>query len=1100
MQSFDSSTSMALGSYMIPRLLLFVTFCAFVTAQECSATAPCEIGCCSSYGFCGWGDAYCGTGCLNSCNAQPECSSSKPCATGCCSIFGNCGLGPDYCAPKNCGSQCEEKAQCDPADWGLAFANTTKCPLNVCCSKYGFCGTTSEFCGDSAVQRPSCSAQGESISRVVGYYESWAIARLCKAMIPETIPQGVYTHINFAFASIDPNTWNVVPSGPLDAQQYSLTRALKTRDIGLEQCILRLLGSVHANLGFTGVDIDWEYPEAPDRNGRGEDFANFPKFLARLRATLNNYHYGLSITLPASFWYLQHFDIQALEESVDWFNVMSYDLHGDWDIGNQWTGAYLNAHTNLTEITDALDLLWRNYIDPSKVNLGWRSTVVAQPWPARPVQRLAAAICREASRDLAVVQLASFSTAIAENELSPSLHPDAAVKTIVWGDDQWVSYDDEDTFKVKADFAKSQCLGGVMVWAISHDDGVGTFSKGLASALGRPIGLDLRLTPLGGFTQIRRGDDPEQASLVDGTGCFGGEVHTFCCLPSPRSLAAAFVAIRAAVPAPPAASPGKPRGGAVPDAFTNCQWSTKQTHSVTDSLVCEDSCPTGNLLVARQSGGCALGNEAYCCKGPAVTAINSRTGLTAEGELPKVVSQDEYMLAFYLDTFYADPTYPAGFEAQYDESPGDGVMRRASKDQTSNLAYLVPLLALYFSSSRPQEYAADGWNHYQVNTGLGFNQIREFMYPFGYNGSPAYDPEYLVSEALCADSTGDDAVEQISAAQASLCSWPGVDGYMPDLPGFTSALSADAAAGLLHLDMPSAVQARSEPGELASLWKRYLYMLSTNPRTDNGRYPTVFAILEGIRAGDLSVHYMRWINYSPNVELILEVVYWIGPPPNVAPSGELLARYSDSTHTTPPGDRWVVFHLHIPIDSYTLNPTVAVDANGLRSRSWFPGVRTLAVYHGQTVNYSPPAAARNYRGRAAWRVQYMNNPSVTNQPDQGMTNYNSRTTALNCPVPNSANTVNRWYIGLDATARIQQVNDQSRRLANSTLFARRLNQWGRQLASAGAFDPTTLARLWPNIAGGTNSGDPGPYNPNFNAGAFDSNFMPDPNMAPYGPP
>lgn len=42
---------------------------------------------------------------------------------------------------------------------------------------------------------------------------------------------------------------------------------------------------------------------------------------------------GLSITLPASYWYLQHFDLVNLAKNVDWFNVMSYDLHGTWDQG-----------------------------------------------------------------------------------------------------------------------------------------------------------------------------------------------------------------------------------------------------------------------------------------------------------------------------------------------------------------------------------------------------------------------------------------------------------------------------------------------------------------------------------------------------------------------------------------------------------------------------------------------------------------------------------------------------------------------------------------------------------------------------------------------
>lgn len=39
----------------------------------------------------------------------------------------------------------------------------------------------------------------------------------------------------------------------------------------------------------------------------------------------------------------------------------------------------------------------------------------------------------------------------------------AAVKQVVWDSNQWVSYDDGDTLKMKVDYANGKCLGGVMV-------------------------------------------------------------------------------------------------------------------------------------------------------------------------------------------------------------------------------------------------------------------------------------------------------------------------------------------------------------------------------------------------------------------------------------------------------------------------------------------------------------------------------------------------------------------------------------------------------------------------------------------------------------
>ena len=53
---------------------------------------------------------------------------------------------------------------------------------------------------------------------------------------------------------------------------------------------------------------------------------NFVTWLTRLRSTLGS-KYGLTITIPSSYWYMRHFNVSALIEQVDWFNVMTYDLH-----------------------------------------------------------------------------------------------------------------------------------------------------------------------------------------------------------------------------------------------------------------------------------------------------------------------------------------------------------------------------------------------------------------------------------------------------------------------------------------------------------------------------------------------------------------------------------------------------------------------------------------------------------------------------------------------------------------------------------------------------------------------------------------------------
>lgn len=568
-----------------------------------------------------------------------HCDKNKPCEVGCCGTNKVCGTGPDYCSKAKCINSCTYKAECNPGKWDSQYFNATKCPLNVCCSKYGFCGTTEEFCGKETVKRPSCDIGSQSVKRVIGYYGSGGATRKCNPMIPEAFPQGIYTHIYFAFGSIDPKSFKVVPANAGDQQLYSQLSSLKTRDSGQElwlsiggwtfsdkgsptattfsdlvnadetrqNVFFATLTLFMQTWGFTGIDIDWEYPVDIDRNGRKSDFKAYPRFLKRLKSALNDYKYGLSVTLPTSYWYLQHFDLQNIEPYVDWFNVMSYDLHGAWDIGNKWTGAIVGAHTNLTEIESSLDLLWRNKVSPSKVVLGLafygRSVTLATSSCSEPGCPYLSAGDAGCSGEAGILFNSEISDLIREKKLRPKLYKDAAIKTIQWNNDQWVSYDDRDTWKLKANFLKSQCLSGVLVWAVDYDDDKHTYSKGLAAALGIKInvdsgtGLEIKLpskkdssndfcyftncgqTCPSGYTEIVRGDDTSQI-MLDSTQCLDGspETQTLCC----------------------------PKSSKVP----KCQW---RGHS--NSGHCTVGCNSGEVEIATLATGCKRsGWQSACCE------------------------------------------------------------------------------------------------------------------------------------------------------------------------------------------------------------------------------------------------------------------------------------------------------------------------------------------------------------------------------------------------------------------------------------------------------------------------------------------------------
>ncbi|KAK5658413.1 hypothetical protein OQA88_2390 [Cercophora sp. LCS_1] len=454
------------------------------------------------------------------------CGPGNPCSNhACCGSSGFCGYGPTYCGT-GCQSNCNAKAECGQ------YAETPgkTCPLNTCCSEFGFCGTTQDFCTggcqSNCVLNPqpaSGSPKNQALSKVIGYYESWSYQSSCNRKSPSDMPLNELTHLNYAFAFIEPVTFELTTMDDKTPESlFKLTTDTKKYNPNLKvyiaiggwtfsdndtvtQPLFSEISSTEANRqkfadncvkfcnlwGFDGIDIDWEYPGAPDRGGKPEDVENFVLLMKTIKQTFNGAprKLGLTFTIPSSYWYLKWFDMPNLLKYADWTNLMSYDLHGTWDANNP-IGAIAQAHTNLTEIKLATQLLWRNDIKPEQVCLGFgfygRSFQLADPsctTPGCPFKGGAkAGPCSKTSGVLMYYEIQAILNQIPS--LTPVHDEDAAVKYIVWDNDQWVSYDDGDTFDQKLAWANSVGFGGSLIWAVDTDDDKYTAMSGL---MGEPV-------------------------------------------------------------------------------------------------------------------------------------------------------------------------------------------------------------------------------------------------------------------------------------------------------------------------------------------------------------------------------------------------------------------------------------------------------------------------------------------------------------------------------------------------------------------------------------------------------------------------------------
>ncbi|KAJ3015195.1 UNVERIFIED_CONTAM: hypothetical protein HDU68_012839 [Siphonaria sp. JEL0065] len=270
--------------------------------------------------------------------------------------------------------------------------------------------------------------------------------------------------------------------------------------------------------GFDGVDFDWEYPgwehggQAPFKGSakgagdaeemtdcskttcayanRKNDMAKFNAMVTKVRAglkalgkTKSGSDYLISMAAPAGVDKMNKLDIKTICSQLDFINIMTYDIHGEWDSNtNHQAPLYDNTPSKLkptngvpvTSVDVAVNYWIKNGCPANKVVVGvpfyahaWKaadggSHGLFQPGTASPVTKLN------------YVDLAADSYIV-------NYYDDKAKASYGYSSAQGIfySYDTSKAISAKVDYASKKGLGGFMVWPIAGDDAKGTLLKAL---------------------------------------------------------------------------------------------------------------------------------------------------------------------------------------------------------------------------------------------------------------------------------------------------------------------------------------------------------------------------------------------------------------------------------------------------------------------------------------------------------------------------------------------------------------------------------------------------------------------------------------------
>jgi chitinase len=199
-----------------------------------------------------------------------------------------------------------------------------------------------------------------SPQRIVGYFTSWGIEQ--RGYQLSDIPGGLLTHVNYAFADVTSSGDLVLPFQAARDETPALMLELKARfprlklllAVGGWTCSKHFSNAVSNDEArrafassclrildaypgvFDGFDFDWEFPGGGGMEGNATspgDRDNFTAFLRMLRRRARDAGIAdliLTAAILPDGRASDHFELSALTEVIDWFNVMSYDFAGPW--------------------------------------------------------------------------------------------------------------------------------------------------------------------------------------------------------------------------------------------------------------------------------------------------------------------------------------------------------------------------------------------------------------------------------------------------------------------------------------------------------------------------------------------------------------------------------------------------------------------------------------------------------------------------------------------------------------------------------------------------------------------------------------------------
>lgn len=368
-------------------------------------------------------------------------------------------------------------------------------------------------------------AQNKSCKEIIGYYPSWQMYKRSGAVVPEVIDYSRYTILNYSFFAPDSNgflkgtdPWadTLLLRGRIDwgkpQPAYFANTSLidfshlwgvkvmvsiggwtlsdnfpgiaadpkKTKRF-VDECV-RIIKEYQ----FDGIDIDWEYPCYKEHSGRPDvDKENFTKFMFAIREGIDSLgrtmgreddtKFLLTAAFGANKSQMDCIEYEKVSEFMDYINMMTYDFNGTWsEDANHNSPLYSPAKGYEGSLDLAFKMLQERGVPSSKINLGvaFYGRTISGFAGNEPALHAKHSAKTDVERyPLHEGQPLYYRIVDELGDYDKVLWDDVAQNpyAINTKDSTFVTYDDEKSIRLKAQYAMDNKCAGVIIWDATGD-------------------------------------------------------------------------------------------------------------------------------------------------------------------------------------------------------------------------------------------------------------------------------------------------------------------------------------------------------------------------------------------------------------------------------------------------------------------------------------------------------------------------------------------------------------------------------------------------------------------------------------------------------